>query len=126
MKSNISYNYVIHQLERIDFSIIDMKEIINKFISNSEAEWKKQREFRKEQGEFAKFLMGFINSYSDNSVKNSYSDISMRCSYMVSNLNSYLLLFIPNVIVVFNNNSYYCLQALNDVGDHHDHTSLSF
>lgn len=81
MKSNLSYNYVIHQIERIDFSIIDMKEIMNKFMSYAKAEQKKQREFRKEQGEFAKFLMGFINSYSDNSVKNSYSDISMRCTW---------------------------------------------
>lgn len=81
MKSNLSYNYVIHQIERIDFSIIDMKEIMNKFMSDAKAERKKQREFRKEHGEFAKFLMGFINSYSDNSVKNSYSDISMRCTW---------------------------------------------
>lgn len=66
MKSNLSYNYIIHQIERIDFSIIDMKEIMNKFISDAEVEWKKQKEFRKEQGEFAKFLIGFINSYSDN------------------------------------------------------------
>lgn len=63
-----------------------MKEMMNKFTLDAEVERKEQREFRKEQREFAKSVMGFINSYSDNSVKHYYSDIPMRCSYMVSKI----------------------------------------
>lgn len=48
MKSNLSYNYIIHQIKRIDRSMIDMKETMNKIMSNVKANRKEYKEFRNE------------------------------------------------------------------------------
>lgn len=77
-----------------------MKEMVNKILSDDEVE-------RKEQREFAKSVMEFINAYTNNSVKRSDSDTPMRSSYMVNYLNSDSFFVDYIVITVFNNNSYY-------------------
>lgn len=56
-KSKLLYDCIIRRIERIDHSIIDMKETMNKIMSDAEAEQKEQREFRKEQREFVKFVL---------------------------------------------------------------------
>lgn len=66
-------------LERIDHSIIHIKETMNKIMLDVEVEQKKQ-------GEFRKYVLEFTNSYNDNSFKHYYSDSPLRCSHMVSKL----------------------------------------
>lgn len=60
--------------------------MMKKIMSNAEAEWFKERKFRKQQREFASFVIGFINLYSDNPMKHSYTNTPRRHSYMVSSL----------------------------------------
>ncbi|KAK9190073.1 hypothetical protein WN943_018674 [Citrus x changshan-huyou] len=94
-KAKVSHDDVIYRIERIDYSIIDMKEMMNTMLSEAAAERKEQRQFRKEQREFrqeqrqfAKSVTEFINSYTGNSFNRSYSDTPMSNSYTVSYLNS--------------------------------------
>lgn len=68
-------------MERIDRSIIPIKETMNEIMSDGKAEQKKHEEFEKS-------VLKFINSYNDNSFKHYYSDSPLRCSYMVSKLDS--------------------------------------
>ncbi|KAH9671507.1 hypothetical protein KPL70_017399 [Citrus sinensis] len=103
-KAKVSHDDVIYQIERIDHSIIDMKEMMNTMLSEAAAERKEQRQFRKEQREFrqeqrqfAKSVTEFINSYTGNSFNRSYSDTPMSNSYTVP----------------------------NDVGDQYEHTPMS-
>ncbi|KAK9221879.1 hypothetical protein WN944_010309 [Citrus x changshan-huyou] len=89
-KAKLSHDDVICRIERIDRSIIDMKEMMNTMLSEAAAECKEQRQFRKEQREFrqeqrqfAKSVTGFINSYTGNSFNRSYNDTPLSSSYMV-------------------------------------------
>ncbi|KAK9215350.1 hypothetical protein WN944_007355 [Citrus x changshan-huyou] len=91
-KAKFSHDDVICRIERIDRSIIDMKEMMNKMLSEAEAERKEQRQFRKEQREFrqeqrqfTKFVTGFINSYTNNSFNRSYNDTPMSSFYTGDN-----------------------------------------
>lgn len=86
MKSKLSYNYLVHRIERLDHSIIEIKEAMKKIMSDAKVEWIEQRKFRKKkkQREFLSSKIGFINLHTENPMKHFYIDTPRRRSNIVS------------------------------------------